>query len=222
MTNLSRLILIFAFSCILIQQVRATVLSYSVAAHERPCFHVWVDTPNKKIGLYFAVQSGGAFDIDYKLTDPQDKVILEGERERQGDYVMNARHAGEYSLCFSNEMSTFAEKLVDFEFIVEQHERTPENLSEGANTGSTLAWSDDSPQNGLEESLFRMSGTLTSISRTQKFLRTREHRNHNTVASTEQRIFWFASLESIAIITMAVLQVFVIRGFFGQTRRGGV
>ena len=44
--------------------------------------------------------------------------MLEGQRERQGDYVFTANDLGEYRFCFNNEMSTFAEKLVDFEIAV--------------------------------------------------------------------------------------------------------
>lgn len=64
------------------------------------------------------VQSGGSFDIDYKVTGPGDKVILDGTKERQGDFVFTANDVGEYRFCFNNEMSTFAEKLVDFEIAV--------------------------------------------------------------------------------------------------------
>ncbi|KAI8062515.1 emp24/gp25L/p24 family/GOLD-domain-containing protein [Gongronella butleri] len=199
-------------------RVQATVLTYNILAHDRPCFFTWVDTPNKKLGLYFAVQSGGSFDIDFEMTDPQGKIILNGERERQGDYVLNARHVGEYALCFTNDMSTFAEKLIDFELLVEDHTRDPEKEATSGNAAANA----NSPAATLEDTLYRIGGTLTSISRAQKFLRTRENRNASTVASTEQRIFWFASLESIAIVSMAALQVLVIRGFFSQHRRGGV
>jgi emp24/gp25L/p24 family/GOLD len=64
------------------------------------------------------VQAGGSFDIDYTVKDQNEKIILDGERERQGDFVFTAQSAGEYSFCFSNDMSTFAEKLVDFEITV--------------------------------------------------------------------------------------------------------
>lgn len=64
------------------------------------------------------VQSGGSFDIDYLVTGPLEKVILDGTKERQGDFVFTAQSVGEYSFCFSNEMSTFAEKFVDFEVAV--------------------------------------------------------------------------------------------------------
>lgn len=43
---------------------------------------------------------------------------MEGEKERQGDFVFTANEVGEYKFCFNNEMSTFAEKTVDFEISV--------------------------------------------------------------------------------------------------------
>jgi hypothetical protein len=64
------------------------------------------------------VQSGGSFDIDYSVVGPTDKVILDGTKERQGDFVFTANDPGEYRFCFNNEMSTFAEKMVDFEIAV--------------------------------------------------------------------------------------------------------
>lgn len=64
------------------------------------------------------VQSGGSFDIDYQVTNPQQREVLSGQKERQGDYVFTAKDTGEYKFCFSNEMSTFADKMVDFEIAV--------------------------------------------------------------------------------------------------------
>ena len=64
------------------------------------------------------VQSGGSFDIDYNVVGPNEKIIMENQKERQGDFVFSATEAGEYRFCFNNEMSTFAEKLVDFEITV--------------------------------------------------------------------------------------------------------
>ena len=64
------------------------------------------------------VQSGGSFDVDYSVVGPNEKIIMENQKERQGDFVFSATEAGEYRFCFNNEMSTFAEKLVDFEITV--------------------------------------------------------------------------------------------------------
>ena len=64
------------------------------------------------------VQSGGSFDIDYDVHGPNGRVIMENAHERQVDSVFTAKETGEYRFCFNNEMSTFAEKMVDFEIAV--------------------------------------------------------------------------------------------------------
>ena len=64
------------------------------------------------------MQSGGSFDINYSVHGPNDKLIMENSKERQLDSVFTAKEAGEYRYCFDNEMSTFAEKIVDFEIAV--------------------------------------------------------------------------------------------------------
>lgn len=64
------------------------------------------------------VQAGGSFDVDYEVVGPNEKIIMDGQKERQGDFVFTATEAGEYRFCFNNEMSTFAEKFVDFEITV--------------------------------------------------------------------------------------------------------
>ena len=52
------------------------------------------------------------------MEDPQSKYVVSGVKERQADYVFTAQMVGEYSFCFNNEMSTFADKTVDFEIAV--------------------------------------------------------------------------------------------------------
>lgn len=48
----------------------------------------------------------------------KERVVLDGEKERQGDYVFTASETGEYRFCFDNTMSTFSDKVVDFEITV--------------------------------------------------------------------------------------------------------
>lgn len=61
--------------------------------------------------------------VDYAVHGPdkqpgKEKIILDGQKERQGDYVFTATETGEYRFCFDNSMSTFADKVVDFEIAV--------------------------------------------------------------------------------------------------------
>lgn len=64
------------------------------------------------------VQSGGSFDVDFEVTAPSGKIVTEGTKERQGDFVFTGNEIGDYSFCFNNEMSTVTDKFVDFEIAV--------------------------------------------------------------------------------------------------------
>lgn len=73
----------------------------------------------------FQVQSGGSFDVDFEVTGPTGKIVIDGQKERQGDFVFTGNDIGDYSFCFNNEMSTVTDKFVDFEIAVSTRHRLP-------------------------------------------------------------------------------------------------
>ena len=61
--------------------------------------------------------------VDYVVSGPgkepgKERIIMDGEKERQGDFVFTATEVGEYRFCFDNSVSTFSDKTVDFEITV--------------------------------------------------------------------------------------------------------
>ncbi|KAI0319468.1 emp24/gp25L/p24 family/GOLD-domain-containing protein [Amylostereum chailletii] len=185
--------------------VRASALTTALSPNERLCFYADVDTAGEKIGVL-----GWLFDIDFEVKDPNEKVILDGNRERQGDYVLTANTVGEYAFCFENDMSTLTEKLVDFDIMVESEPRREAPAKPGQISEQTSA---------LEESIFRLNGMLMNIKRTQKYFHTRENRGFSIVKGTQNRLFWYAVLETLGVIGMAILQVYVLQTFFTKTGR---
>ncbi|GAB1314926.1 hypothetical protein MFIFM68171_05136 [Madurella fahalii] len=198
---------------LLATQATATALTYKLSANEKACFYTMTQHKDEKIAFYFAVQSGGSFDIDYEVRGPNNKYIMEAQKERQGDFVFTAQEVGEYKFCFNNEMSTFAEKFVDFEIAVENEARVSLPAKQGTSPEQTSA---------LEESLFKLSGQLSTITRNQKYFRTRENRNFSTVRSTETRIINFSLIQILLVMCMGGLQVFIVRFFFQGARKGYV
>lgn len=60
--------------------------------------------------------------------------MLNGQKERQGDFVFTANEVGEYRFCFDNAVSTFSDKVVDFEITVHlSHPALPEQLAQAGN-----------------------------------------------------------------------------------------
>ena len=138
---------------------------------------------------------------------------MAGNKERQGDFVFTAGAVGEHRVCFDNEISTFTDKMVDFEITVENEIRAPLPQRQGTTPEQTV---------GLEDSLNKLASELSTIARNQKYFRTRENRNFSTVRSTEKRILNFSIIESGMMVAMAGLQVFVVRFFFQGARKGYV
>ncbi|KAF8907617.1 emp24/gp25L/p24 family/GOLD-domain-containing protein [Gymnopilus junonius] len=190
--------------------VRASALTTAIAPNERVCFYADVDKAGEKIGFYYAVQSGGSFDIDFDIKDPNQKVLLDGERERQGDYVLTANTVGEYAFCFENDISTLTDKLIDFDIMVESEPRRQPPAKPGQISEQTSS---------LEESVFRLNGLLMNIKRLQKHHHTQENRGFSIVKSTQNRLFWYTLLECVGVISMAVLQVYILQTFFTKTGR---
>lgn len=187
--------------------VAATSMVYRVRANEQACFYAHADQAGEKIEFNFAVQSGGDFDIDYTIKNPSDEIVASGEKERGEELVFTATKVGEYAFCFDNHISTITDKDVDFSIVVENQPRAELPMKVGATADQT---------NGIEESVLKLSTQTGQIGRMQKYFRTRENRNMSTVQSTEGRIFWFAVLESAAMVTVSALQVFIVRTFFSR------
>jgi len=85
--------------------------------------------------------------------------MLDGERESQGDYIFTAKHVGEYSFCFENDMSTITHKLIDFDIMVESEPRREAPARQGQISEKTSS---------LEESVYRLRHQLGTIERTQR------------------------------------------------------
>lgn len=57
------------------------------------------------------------------LTGPRDEVLYQGVKKQFDTFTWTPAHTGVYTICFSNEFSTFSHKLVYFDFQV--GEETP-------------------------------------------------------------------------------------------------
>lgn len=199
----------------LISVSHQTALTVALEPQEQLCYYVLTSVPDTSVGFYFAVQLGGNFDINFSVNDPEGNSMIKGDKERQGDWTFNAAAVGEYEFCFANSMSTFAEKVVDFEIKLEDDFKA--QLPETNN-----AQIQDEPVNGMIFAVSNIDEKLNDMLRSLQYYKTRNNRNQHTVKSTEVRIFWFSLLEIILMCAMALFQVSVVHFFFKGKRRGMV
>ncbi|OLY84943.1 putative membrane protein [Smittium mucronatum] len=181
--------------------IRAIALSTWISANSEKSYHILNDQPGQKMSLYISVQEGGNFDIDYAIRDPHGVLVLKGESERQVESYITCNDVGEYSITFSNRMSTVVDKLVEFEIAIEDEARDPDLKTRFGQKIQDFGAS-------------RINGDLHNIERFQLYFRAKENRNFSTVKSTEKRILWYALLESLCVVLVAVIQVYSIQSLF--------
>jgi len=59
---------------------------------------------------------GGNFDVDAKVTSPDNQTVYYAKRKKTGMFEWNAYVGGAYRLCFNNLFSTITHKIVSFDF----------------------------------------------------------------------------------------------------------
>lgn len=189
-------------------------LTVPLEAQDRACFYVSIEKPRTSISFYFAVQSGGAFDIDYAIKDPHGAVKEEKHKQRGGELVLGADLVGEYEFCFSNGMSTFAQKVIDFEIKVENDDAArkatmPQHVN---NMPATHV-------KNMQDTVNDIELQLDTLIRSLQYYKTRNNRNQATVKSTEARIYYFSVFEVLLMVGMAFLQISVVQLFFKGSRK---
>ncbi|KAI8833948.1 emp24/gp25L/p24 family/GOLD [Chytriomyces cf. hyalinus JEL632] len=208
----------------LAQFAAATTLTFRMMAHERPCFYTWVQRPTEKLNIYIAVQSGGDYEIDYELLNPDGTVLSEEKKTTNVDLFFATKSPGEYKLCFSNTYASFHEKVIDFNLEVEsEQENATENnpsLFSKTDPEALKAQAEESTK-PMHSSVQNMVAAYGDIMRDLRYIRTRTNRNFDTVQSTEDRIFWFNIIQNGMILFVAFAQVVVIKTLFSKGGRPG-
>lgn len=187
----------------------AIPLTIELPANTEKCFYAQAHHAGAKIRLSFTVMAGGNFDVDAVFSRPDNAVLEKWSRSQGDELVATAQQPGEYELCFNNDMSTVGGKKIEFEFEVDSNSITAE-LPPTVGEGQT---------DKIEEYLAKLDRQASEISRSLQYYKTRNLRNESTVRSTSSRIWWYCVIELLAIISMALLNVFIVQYFFKGSRK---
>lgn len=196
------------------QLIAASALTFILGAQETACYYVFTKKANTPILFYFAVQSGGSFDVDYAIKNPRNEEIIADQKVRQGDFTFHADIVGEYEFCFSNGMSTYAEKVIDFEIKFEDDDEAFR-----ANMPSQPNQQPIAHVENMQETVNNIDNQLDGLLKTLQYYKTRNNRNQATVKSTESRIYYFSIFEVLLMVGMAALQIVIVQLFFKGSRR---
>ncbi|XDC76830.1 hypothetical protein R6Z07F_008003 [Ovis aries] len=95
----------------------ASEITFELPDNAKQCFYEDI-TQGTKCTLEFQVITGGHYDVDCRLEDPDGNVLYKEMKKQYDSYTFTASKNGTYKFCFSNEFSTFTHKTVYFDFQV--------------------------------------------------------------------------------------------------------
>jgi len=171
-----------------------------VQASKKECFFEDLHV-NDKMTVTYQVGGGGHLDIDFWLADPSNLALGKHLKQSTGSVSITAEKDGRYEYCFSNLMSSVADKIVSF------------------NVHGVVFVGEDETIAPLEREIRDLANGLQSVKDEQEYIVVREKVHRNTAESTNNRVKWWSILQTIVLFSVCGWQIYYLRSFFDAKAR---
>lgn len=183
----------------------STELTFELPDSAKECFHQEIKK-NTSVTLEFQVVTGGQYDVDVSLEDPKKEIIYKQVKMQYDSHTFTALHSGVYTVCFSNEFSTFSHKLVYMDLQVGDEQPLP-----GVGEHVTV-------MTQMETSAQEIHKSLNTIIDFQTHHRLREAQGRKRAEELNERVLWWSVMETLAVLIITIGQVFVLKNFFTEKK----
>ena len=190
----------------LFNRVVSLELTFELSDKSKECFHEEI-LNETKCTLEFQVFTGGRYDVDATLKDPNGNVIYNVKRKQYDSYTFTANTQGEHVFCFSNEFSSFSHKTVYFDF--QCGEEPPLTKGIGSHQ-KTLTM--------METSAVQIHESLKVVIDYQTHHRLREATSRDMAEYLNERVRYWSFAQAAVILFISIVQVYVLRNFFAEKR----
>ncbi|KAF8528992.1 emp24/gp25L/p24 family/GOLD-domain-containing protein [Hysterangium stoloniferum] len=170
-----------------------------VQASQKECFFEDLHV-NDKMTVTYQVGGGGNLDIDFWLADPNGLAIGKHLKQSTGTVSTTAEVDGRYEYCFSNAMSTIADKIVSF------------------NVHGIVYVGEDETIAPIEREIRDLANGLQSVKDEQEYIVVRERVHRNTAESTNDRVKWWSIIQTIVLFAVVGWQIYYLKSFFEVKR----
>jgi len=186
----------------------ATELTFELPEHDKQCFYEELEE-DVKFDIDFQVISGGNYDVDCFVTDPQDVTLYNEKKKQYDSFSHTTAMRGTYKVCFSNEFSTFTHKIVYLEF----RHGDEEPLLPGMSRTSALTQ--------LESTSVSIHEILKVVTESQNWHRLREAHDRTKAEHLLERVTYWSIGETVLLFVIGIGQVILLRSFFTD-KKGSV
>ncbi|XP_076859606.1 transmembrane emp24 domain-containing protein 7 isoform X1 [Brachyhypopomus gauderio] len=180
-------------------------LTFELPDNAKQCFYEDI-TMETKCTLEFQVVTGGHYDVDCRLEDPDGTVLYKEMKKQYDSFTFTAAKNGTYKFCFSNEFSTFTHKTVYFDFQV--GEDPPLFPNENRVTALTQ----------MESACVSIHEALKSVIDYQTHFRLREAQGRSRAEDLNTRVAFWSIGEAFILLVVSISQVVLLRSFFSDKK----
>ncbi|CAH2062541.1 unnamed protein product, partial [Iphiclides podalirius] len=193
-------------------------MTFTVSAGNTECFYHKV-LPNEIIDIEYQVidASHGELDISFQLADPVGRVIVADYKKQDNAHRHTAALNGDYRFCFDNSFSTFSQKTVFFDLMVET-EDSPYNdydddkEMEMGNAAETYMMR----VKDISESVSRVKEHVSAAKRLQDLLSAHEARDRNLAEDMCARVLQWSLWQIAVMLLVGITQVFFVKSLFEE------
>lgn len=185
--------------------VLGSELTFELPDNAKQCFYedIIIGT---KCTLEFQVVTGGHYDVDCRLEDPDSTTLYKEMKKQYDSFTFTAAKNGTYKFCFSNEFSTFTHKTVYFDFQV--GDDPPLFPNENRVTALTQ----------MESACVSIHEALKSVIDYQTHFRLREAQGRSRAEDLNTRVAFWSVGEAIILLVVSISQVVLLRSFFSDKK----
>ncbi|NXI27132.1 TMED3 protein, partial [Sterrhoptilus dennistouni] len=153
------------------------------------------------------VISGGHYDVDCYVEDPNGKTIYQETKKQYDSFSHHTELKGVYTFCFSNEFSTFSHKIVYFDFQVGDEPPILPNMN---NRVTALTQ--------LESACVTIHEMLKAVIDSQTHYRLREAQDRSRAEELNGRVSYWSLGETLILFAVSIGQVVLLKSFFTEKR----
>eukprot|EP00057_Strongylocentrotus_purpuratus_P032644 XP_788345.3 PREDICTED: transmembrane emp24 domain-containing protein 3 [Strongylocentrotus purpuratus] len=201
MCEITLFLSIFVALCLLAVS-QAVELTFELPDNANQCFHEDVEK-DVKIILEYQVVTGGQYDVDALVKSPSGTVVYKEKRKQYDTFTWTTDQAGTIEFCFSNEFSTFAHKVVYFDFMAGDEDPLIRDIGAHATALGQL-----------ETSCVTIHEALKAVVNFQTHYRLREGKGRGQAERLNKRVHLWSLGEFFLILVIGIGQVIVLRSFF--------
>ncbi|XP_060562614.1 transmembrane emp24 domain-containing protein 1-like [Ruditapes philippinarum] len=191
-------------------------------AGKMECFYQNVRKP-MDVEVEYQVIDGGDLDINFFVQSPDGRVLISEHRKTDNFHKVEIPEAGDMKVCLDNTFSHFASKIVFFELISDDEDQVGDGDEAADWDGAKDEIHElmDMTIEELKSMLDKMGQNLDKSRNLQTVLKMFEARDRNIVESNFDRVNFLSCVQLFIMLSVGLVQVFLIRSLFEDKSRVG-